>query len=81
MTHESLAGVLGVRRVGVTEVAGNLQQAGLVRCHRGRIAVLDRAGLEARACECYAIVRREYDRLLPSMRTGGGAGAPGTCRH
>jgi len=81
MTHEALAGMLGVRRVGVTEVAGNLQQAGLVRCHRGHIAVLDRAGLEARACECYAIVRREYDRLLPSMRTGGDADALSTRRH
>lgn len=65
MTHRSIAGVLGVRREGVTEVAGMLQKAGLIHCSRGRITVLDRRGVEARVCECYAVVRREYERLLP----------------
>ena len=64
MTQELIANMLGVRREGVTEAAGNLQRAGLIEYHRGHINVLDRAGLEARACECYAVVKREYDRLL-----------------
>jgi Mn-dependent DtxR family transcriptional regulator len=58
--------MLGVRREGVTEAAGNLQAAGLIEYSRGRISVLDRAGLEARVCECYAVVKKEYDRLLPA---------------
>ncbi len=65
MTQELIANMLGVRREGVTEAAGNLQQAGLIRYRRGHITVLDRARLEQRTCECYAVVRREYDRLLP----------------
>jgi CRP-like cAMP-binding protein len=65
MTQELIANMLGVRREGVTEAALKLQQAGLIRYARGRITVLDRAGLEKRTCECYAVVKREYDRLLP----------------
>ena len=64
MTQELIANMLGVRRGGVTEAAGNLQAAKLIHCSRGHINILDRAGLEARACECYSIVRSEYDRLL-----------------
>jgi CRP-like cAMP-binding protein len=65
MTQELIANMLGVRREGVTEAAGNLQKAGLIEYHRGHITVLDRPGLEARACECYAVVKKESDRLLP----------------
>ncbi|MFK2932692.1 Crp/Fnr family transcriptional regulator [Dyella agri] len=65
MTQELIANMLGVRREGVTEAAGNLQQAGLIRYQRGHITVIDRAGLERRTCECYAVVKKEYDRLLP----------------
>jgi CRP-like cAMP-binding protein len=65
MTQELIANMLGVRREGVTEAALKLQLAGLIRYSRGHISVLDRAGLEQRSCECYAVVRREYDRLLP----------------
>jgi Mn-dependent DtxR family transcriptional regulator len=57
--------MLGVRREGVTEAAGKLQKAGLVRYHRGKITVLDRPGLQKRTCECYEVVKREFDRLLP----------------
>jgi CRP-like cAMP-binding protein len=64
MTQELIANMLGVRRVGVTEAAGRLHAAGLINYHRGHIAVLDRAKLEKRVCECYAVVRKEYDRLL-----------------
>jgi CRP-like cAMP-binding protein len=64
MTQELIANMLGVRREGVTEAALHLQQAGLIRYARGRISVLDRAGLEKRTCECYAVVKKEYDRLL-----------------
>ena len=67
MTQELIAKMLGVRREGVTEAALKLQQAGLIRYARGRIAVLDRARLEKRSCECYAVVKREYDRLLPAQ--------------
>jgi CRP-like cAMP-binding protein len=67
MTQELIANMLGVRREGVTEAAGNLQRAGLIDYHRGHITVLDRAGLELRTCECYAVVKREYDRLLPKV--------------
>lgn len=66
MTQELIANMLGVRREGVTEAAGKLQKAGLIKYHRGHIDVLDRAGLEARACECYAVVKKECDRLLPN---------------
>ncbi len=65
MTQELIANMLGVRREGVTEAAGKLQAAGLIEYSRGRISVLDRPGLEARSCECYAVVKKEYDRLLP----------------
>ena len=68
MTQELIANMLGVRREGVTEAALNLQQAGLIRYSRGRISVLDRPGLVARTCECYGVVKREYDRLLPDMK-------------
>jgi CRP-like cAMP-binding protein len=66
MTQELIARMLGVRREGVTESAMQLQKAGLISYSRGHITVLDRPGLEARVCECYAVVKREYDRLLPS---------------
>lgn len=65
MTQELIANMLGVRREGVTEAALKLQRMGLIRYARGHIAVLDRPGLEARTCECYAVVRDEYHRLLP----------------
>jgi CRP-like cAMP-binding protein len=65
MTQELIAKLLGVRREGVTEAASKLQRAGLIRYSRGHISVLDRAGLEQRSCECYAVVKAEYDRLLP----------------
>ena len=64
MTQELIANMLGVRRESVTEAAGHLQDAGLIRYHRGHISVLDRVGLERRTCECYAVVKREYERLL-----------------
>jgi CRP-like cAMP-binding protein len=66
MTQELIANMLGVRREGVTEAAGKLQAAGLIEYSRGKITVLDRKRLEARVCECYAVVKREYDRLLPA---------------
>jgi CRP-like cAMP-binding protein len=65
MTQELIGNMLGVRREGVTESALKLQNAGLIRYSRGHITVLDRAGLEKRTCECYAVVKSEYDRLLP----------------
>ena len=68
MTQEMVAGMLGVRREGVTEAAGRLQEAGVVRYRRGHLAVLERTGLEARACECYAVVRKEFTRLLTEVR-------------
>ncbi|MNV64324.1 hypothetical protein D3C71_1569600 [compost metagenome] len=64
MTQELIANMLGVRREGVTEAAGHLQAAGLIRYRRGHILVTDRPGLEARVCECYTVVRDEYGRLL-----------------
>jgi CRP-like cAMP-binding protein len=66
MTQELIANMLGVRREGVTEGAVKLQKAGLIQYARGHITVLDRRGLERRTCECYAVVKREYDRLLPA---------------
>lgn len=65
MTHEAVANLLGVRREGVTAAAQKLQQAGVIRYHRGHIEVLDRPRLEQRACECYAVAKREHQRLLP----------------
>jgi CRP-like cAMP-binding protein len=65
LTQELIANMLGVRREGVTESAGTLQRAGLIRYARGHITVLDRAGLQKRTCECYAVVKKEYERLLP----------------
>jgi len=67
MTQELIANMLGVRREGVTEAALKLQKIGLIRYSRGRISVLDRPGLEQRTCECYAVVKKEYDRLLPDQ--------------
>ena len=67
MTQELIANMLGVRREGVTEAALKLQAAGLIRYARGHIAVLDRPGLEHRTCECYRVVKKEYDRLLPDL--------------
>jgi CRP-like cAMP-binding protein len=64
LTQEFLAQMLGVRRASVTEVAGRLQKAGLIRYHRGMIEVRDRAGLEAASCECYGVIKQQYDRLL-----------------
>jgi CRP-like cAMP-binding protein len=66
MTQELIANMLGVRREGVTEAAGRLQEAELIRYSRGHITVLDRPKLEKRVCECYAVVKKEIDRLLPS---------------
>ena len=66
MTQELIANMLGVRREGVTEAAGRLHKAGIIEHHRGRILVLDRDRLEQRTCECYAVVKSEYDRLLPA---------------
>jgi CRP-like cAMP-binding protein len=68
MTQELIANMLGVRREGVTEAAVKLQKAGLIKYARGHITVLDRPGLEKRTCECYAVVKKEYERLLPPAR-------------
>ena len=68
MTQELIASVLGVRREGVTEAAGRLQHAGYIRYRRGHVTVLDRRGLETRACECYSVVKRELDRLAVAPR-------------
>jgi CRP-like cAMP-binding protein len=68
MTQELVARMLGVRREGITEAAGNLQHEGFIRYRRGHIAVLDRLGLETRACECYAMVKKELNRLLSDVR-------------
>jgi CRP-like cAMP-binding protein len=65
MTQELISNMLGVRREGVTEAAGKLQNAGLIHYSRGHITVLDRPGLESRVCECYSVVKKECDRLLP----------------
>lgn len=70
LTHEFLGEMLGVRRASVTEAAGRLQEAGLIRYRRGRITVVDRPGLEGAACECYRIIRDEYDRLLGPLEAG-----------
>ncbi|MCG5076513.1 Crp/Fnr family transcriptional regulator [Paraburkholderia tagetis] len=68
MTQELIANMLGVRRPGVTEAAMKLQEAGLIRYGYGHIEVLDRSGLEKRVCECYSVVKREFDRLLPDLK-------------
>ena len=68
MTQELVANMLGVRRESVTEAAGKLQQSGFIRYRRGHITVVDRQGLESRACECYGVVRKELDRLLCDVR-------------
>jgi Mn-dependent DtxR family transcriptional regulator len=68
MTQDLVASALGVRREGVTEAAGNLQRAGYIRYRRGHISVLERSGLEASACECYAVVKKELTRLLSDVR-------------
>jgi len=75
LTQESLAQMLGVRRASVTTAAGTLQEAGFIRYSRGRVAILDRQGLEKAACECYGIIRSEFDRLLP-LPPGGTAEPP-----
>jgi DNA-binding transcriptional regulator YhcF (GntR family) len=67
MTQELIANMLGVRREGVSEAATKLQRAGLITYLRGHITVMDRPGLEERCCECYAVVKTEYDRLLPAI--------------
>ncbi len=68
MTQELIASMLGVRREGITEAAGRLQRAGFISYRRGHIAVLDRAGLETRVCECYEVVKKELSRLLSDVR-------------
>jgi Mn-dependent DtxR family transcriptional regulator len=68
MTQELVAGMLGVRREGVTEAAGNLRDDGIIHYRRGHITVLQRTGLERRTCECYAVVRKEWDRLLSDVQ-------------
>jgi CRP-like cAMP-binding protein len=68
MTQELIAGALGVRRESITEAAAKLQRAGLVRCRRGHISVLERSGLESGACECYLVVKKEISRLLSDVR-------------
>ena len=68
MTQELIANMLGVRREGITEAAGKLQQAGYIRYRRGHIAVLNRVGLQTRSCECYAVVKKEWHRLLSDVR-------------
>jgi CRP-like cAMP-binding protein len=70
MTQELIANMLGVRREGVTEAAGKLQRAGLIKYSRGRIMVTDRRGLEKEVCECYAVVKKEFDRLLTDIPAG-----------
>lgn len=67
LTHELIASVLGVRREGISEAAGNLQRAGLIRYSRGHIEILDRAGLEQATCECYRVVKLEFERLLSDI--------------
>lgn len=68
MTQELIASMLGVRREGITEAAGKLQQAGIIRYRRGHITVLDRAGLSAHVCECYDVVKKEFERLFRDVR-------------
>ncbi|MCX8521521.1 MAG: Crp/Fnr family transcriptional regulator [Rhodoferax sp.] len=77
MTQDLIANMLGVRREGVTEAAGKLQRAGYIRYSRGHITVLDRPGLEKRVCECYEVVRLEFDRLLSTIPPGDPRGVLG----
>ena len=70
MTQELIANMLGVRREGVTEAAGHLQRVGMIRYSRGRITVVDRPGLEKAVCECYAVVKSEFNRLLATIPAG-----------
>jgi CRP-like cAMP-binding protein len=74
MTQELVANALGVRREGITEAAGKLRNASIIRYRRGHISVLERSGLETRACECYGVVRKELDRLLCDVRQRQGTG-------
>jgi hypothetical protein len=74
MTQQLVASMLGVRREGITEAAGNLQRAGFIRNRRGHIAVLERSGLETRVCECYAVVKQELIRLLSDVSCHRGVG-------
>ena len=76
MTQELVASILGVRREGVSEAAGHLQQAGCISYRRGHITVLDRSGLETRACECYAVVKKELSRLLSDVQYRQGISTP-----
>ena len=66
VTQELIAEMLGVRREGITQAAGKLQELGMIEYRRGHIAVVERSRLEARVCECYAVIKREYERLLPN---------------
>ena len=75
MTQELVASMLGVRREGITQAPGNLQDAGFIRYRRGHIAVLDRSGLEKRVCECYAVVKKELGRLLSDVKRAPGLSA------
>jgi CRP-like cAMP-binding protein len=68
LTHERVANLLGVRREGVSEAAKRLQRQGLIQYSRGRVQVLDRKGMQACTCECYEVIKSEYDRLLPMQR-------------
>ena len=81
MTQELIANMLGVRREGVTEAAGKLQKAGVIIYRRGHIKVLDRPGLEKEVCECYAVVKKEFDRLLSDIPLGNPFQAVGTTRQ
>jgi Crp-like helix-turn-helix domain len=76
LTHEFLAMMLGARRASITEALRPLQEEGLVKSHRGRVAILDGAGLEARSCECYFVVRDEYDRLFGGVSPPSPAAGP-----
>jgi Mn-dependent DtxR family transcriptional regulator len=74
MTQDLIASMLGVRREAITEAAGNLQRAGFIRYRRGHISVTERSGLEAGACECYAVVKKELERLMSDVRYRQGSG-------
>jgi CRP-like cAMP-binding protein len=79
MTQELIANMLGVRREGVTESAGKLQRLGMIQYNRGRVVVIDRPALESFSCECYAVVKKEFDRLLPWIKAqSGGSVSSGT---